>query len=564
MLSRRQEKGQRNVFEPQFQSRLPIMLNKVFRIIDRETSSPQDIQDKKRLDQAVDSLRQPFRYVADLWVGSFFGDDPRDYLALLSNVDHASSLVSSTGERMRFFHWELEFPEVFFGKEGSWLGHPGFSAVIGNPPWGAPFSDLELSFLRSRNQPIIVRMIDSFMYFVYGSALRATRAGMLGMIIPDSLLYQKDCARLREFLLLGSTIDYIVHVGEAFEGVVRPAAIFVSRVEQTGDQKVRMKSIAKTPIEVKPMALSRRDDYIETSRSVLLARADNVFSIESTAILEIWKKIHGSAELQLKDIVDSDGIQRGVSPDLKDAFLVDISAAKGNRLEKSVLKPVLTGGRHVKRYGIVRPDLLLIYTTRETDFQKYPNVCHYIDQFADRITCREVKEGKHSLYALHRARDEGIFLKSSKFVGVITEDEIIVARDDKQTYATDGLYVFGIRDNVDPDYLMGVLNSRLFVFIYRQLSMEQGRALAQVKPTTLLGLPIRTVRETSGWQKDAHDEIVASVRRLTNLVDSSGEHSKGGTQQRVESLRDRIDQCVFRLYGLGPTDIDEIRAVTSS
>src|SRR5258708_38519045 len=121
-----------------------------------------------------------------------------------------------------------------------------------------------------------------------------------------------------------------------------------------------------------------------------------------------------------------------------------------------------------------------------TDVQTRPTPRHYIDQFADRITCREVKEGKHSLYALHRARDEGIFLKSSKFVGVITEDEIIVARDDKQTYATDGLYVFGIRDNVDPDYLMGVLNSRLFVFIYRQLSMEQGRPLAQVKPTTLL------------------------------------------------------------------------------
>ncbi len=33
-------------------------------------------------------------------------------------------------ERERFFHWELEFPEVFFDAE-----RPGFDAVLGNPPW---------------------------------------------------------------------------------------------------------------------------------------------------------------------------------------------------------------------------------------------------------------------------------------------------------------------------------------------------------------------------------------------------------------------------------------------
>ena len=29
---------------------------------------------------------------------------------------------------MQFFHWELEFPEVF-------LGAGGFDAMVGNPPW---------------------------------------------------------------------------------------------------------------------------------------------------------------------------------------------------------------------------------------------------------------------------------------------------------------------------------------------------------------------------------------------------------------------------------------------
>ncbi|MDQ3564937.1 MAG: N-6 DNA methylase [Pseudomonadota bacterium] len=33
-------------------------------------------------------------------------------------------------ERERFFHWELEFPEIFLDRK-----HPGFDAVLGNPPW---------------------------------------------------------------------------------------------------------------------------------------------------------------------------------------------------------------------------------------------------------------------------------------------------------------------------------------------------------------------------------------------------------------------------------------------
>lgn len=39
-------------------------------------------------------------------------------------------LFQSIRERERFFHWELEFPEVFVDTH-----RPGFDAVLGNPPW---------------------------------------------------------------------------------------------------------------------------------------------------------------------------------------------------------------------------------------------------------------------------------------------------------------------------------------------------------------------------------------------------------------------------------------------
>jgi hypothetical protein len=38
-------------------------------------------------------------------------------------------------EEMRFFHWELEFPEVWFDEEGNPLAQGGFDLIVGNPPW---------------------------------------------------------------------------------------------------------------------------------------------------------------------------------------------------------------------------------------------------------------------------------------------------------------------------------------------------------------------------------------------------------------------------------------------
>ena len=46
-------------------------------------------------------------------------------------------LVDELAQRYRFFHWHLEFPEVFLGTgdpgQDGWAG--GFSCMLGNPPW---------------------------------------------------------------------------------------------------------------------------------------------------------------------------------------------------------------------------------------------------------------------------------------------------------------------------------------------------------------------------------------------------------------------------------------------
>ena len=227
-----------------------------------------------------------------------------------------------------------------------------------------------------------------------------------------------------------------------------------------------------------------------------------------------------------------------------------------------------TGGAHVKRYHCLAHQLQLIYTTRNSDFSRCPNICKYIDLLSERVTCKEVAQGKHPLYSLHRPRKSSIFEKRSKILGVITEDEIIVGLDKQRTYATDGLYLFSLQNERLTKYVMGILNSRLFVFLYRKLAIEKGRVLAQVKPTLLAHLPIRSMDMQCSVDKKILDEmndLVDSIMKIceqTSMVSNPVVLNQSKTLKRA--IDRRIDRIVYNIYDLSDEDVQVIEASTAT
>jgi hypothetical protein len=79
---------------------------------------------------AYHQLRQVFDTWCALWFwpGDLIGSAPMP-ADFLKPTAQAQQIVRSLRRKYRFFHWELEFPDVFIGPSS------GFNAVIGNPPW---------------------------------------------------------------------------------------------------------------------------------------------------------------------------------------------------------------------------------------------------------------------------------------------------------------------------------------------------------------------------------------------------------------------------------------------
>ena len=462
--------------------------------------------------------------------------------------------------RINAFGWDEGFREI--------MADGGFSCVIGNPPWGAEFSDAELKYLRNSHREIVIRMIDSFMYFVSTSFRILKDEGYLGMILPDVFLYQKDNENLRRLAFERYSMIYAINAGEIFKDVTRPTSIVIACNTSGRAEPTCVADLSAEPRFRKPVLFSLGLEYESARSDLFLGLPQARIPTGDIAHYSIVSRILSLGYARLASVVDGDRIQRGVSADLKDAFVLTPDESVRLGLESEFLRPVYTGGTHVKRYQCLRNKLQLVYTSRHTDFSKCPIICKHIDSFREQITCKEVVQGKHPLYALHRPRNYAIFEKPRKLLGVITEDKIAIGLDTEQTYATDGLYLFALRDTRLTKYLMGILNSRLFIFLYRKLATETGRVLAQVKPTLLAHLPIRMINFLS-------EDDLNVLKEINSLVDSM---IKACLQENRESNPDllnqlsarkrmidaRIDHLVYEMYGLSEKEICIVESTTST
>ena len=192
----------------------------------------EEVRAKERLFARLSSDDGPlarWKRVADLWCAGWFVPSVRRlptaiYRDLLDQTralpDSVSSplLDSASGaaERERFFHWTLEFPEVFATSDRV-MAAAGFDAVLGNPPWDVLRSADGTSLTRFSRESGCYRQqggghANLYQLFAERSLSLLRDGGRLGLVLPSGFTTDHGCASLRRQLLDETTVDSLTMV----------------------------------------------------------------------------------------------------------------------------------------------------------------------------------------------------------------------------------------------------------------------------------------------------------------------------------------------------------------
>lgn len=190
----------------------------------------------------LEKIRKKFRAVANCWLAPYFGVPVSDehYAQAIEALRDSNQWeavcqeewfqkAQAIAQEYRFFHWELEFPEVFFNSNG--LKKPeqrGFDAVIGNPPYlFGEYIPEEIGKIATRYE-FASGQYDVYWLFyeVVGKHL-LKQNGMHGYIVPDPILMRDETEKLRRWLTENYRLTSLAHSGLVFLGVNVSTAIVV-------------------------------------------------------------------------------------------------------------------------------------------------------------------------------------------------------------------------------------------------------------------------------------------------------------------------------------------------
>jgi hypothetical protein len=182
--------------------------------------------------------------LADAWCAKLSwpaGPPPPD-TAWADLTDHAltgrSALPKGLGDRWldtarhagaarRYFHWPLQFPEVFFAADGSRRADAGFDAIVGNPPWDmvrADVHDADLGEQSARDAGELARFVrasgvyegpreghvNRYQLFVERTLALVRPGGRVGLVAPWGLASDQSATYLRRRLLLSCDTESII------------------------------------------------------------------------------------------------------------------------------------------------------------------------------------------------------------------------------------------------------------------------------------------------------------------------------------------------------------------
>jgi len=443
-----------------------------------------EVQESAELYAGFERAILPYKRVLDLWVSRYFGNERAEELlslygteALRAVMDEGEGLAPEhqqavktarqLWEDKRFFHWDLEFPEVFIDLERSaWKQNPGFDVVVGNPPY---VGTRELSLAGKDDEKAYysavyswaIRGFDLYVVFSQQAISLLSESGRWSFIIPNKF-WVSDYGQVMRSDLMTKRLTRVVDVSQLNvfpDASVYPNLVFAVGKRRSMDDRVTVISDPRPP-----------------SLEGLLKRVPSSEVIEA---LSGRVQVRSSAPtLSLSEIATVHSGTTGFQAAAMAKCLIE-----GPPPPASKAAPFIVTG-NVDRFAIERENVMFMGHTYKLPFCVYdPNT---------------ITGNKWSLF------------KNTKVVvaGMVKRLEAAL---DEEGYAL-GVGLYALSDlRVNQRYLLALLNSSWMTYFYRtrfEAKHLAGGYLA-INKGQLEQLPIRRIEFTTA--EEARRELVEDV-----------------------------------------------------
>jgi hypothetical protein len=409
------------------------------------------------------------------------------------------------------FDWATEFPQV----------SSGFDAVIGNPPYVSFYSRESIKPLPAVEAYLARRFADevggrrnTFLFFLAQALRLRSPHGYVGMIVPDTLATNDSYERTRRALVAAGLESVARLEFPAFDGPVLRTVIPIVGPGQGG---VTLRTFSS------PLSLTavQPDAEITLPRQALLARSRARWPSGDRAVEEALDRIEAGAA-PLDSLAET---RDGVNPGPR-SFRARILNPPG--APRPTWRPALQG-RHVQPFR-------LLPTADVVDYDPA-------------LLTAELKKAGASF------RDPQIFTPP-KLVSRQTANTLIFALDDVGYCTLNSVHNTRPRDGERCTllYLLGLLNSSLLRFYYRQRSQETRDVFPQVHISALRQLPIRPFDPASGGG------IVALVEQTLALHGQlAAARDEADVRRQIAAVEAQIDGLVCELYDVAGLVWDVMR-----
>jgi len=403
---------------------------------------------------------------------------------LNNNIKCGNSLINDeTIAGDKAFNWQTEFPKIF--EKG------GFDVIIGNPPWGAKIDNLSTDFL-VKNYPLVPsKLKDTYLYFMLLSLRNLKEKGILGFIVPNTWLLINNTSEFRKYLL-SFNISQIVDHGDAIfeDAIVESSTIIMSNEIKENGNVLAIKQRGNKEII---------NHYVEKSiwLSDELNRIVIELSITSHNFIKKLETISKPFENSSEIIFGIKPYQVGHGTPPQTREMVDNRIYHSNTKINDEWFPLVTG-TDVNRYKL--------------DFNDNEFILY----------------GKNLMYASNEEK-----IKSEKILLRRTSHDLRAVVDNNLFYPQNSLFV--ITSSYNLKYLISLINSKLFDFIYKAKCPQVGKVFAEVKPSIIKSLPIADIDDDK--QLDFADKV--------NLIQDLNKELQEQSQKFQRTLQRKFELDVL-------------------